>query len=115
MFLLRAKDTLSQRPHFFFFFCTEAGCGLVLAQGPKGSRVVGSFLSCGNGWDGNHSASYQPTFKTSVDLDCPSKFSSLLHHLLQPRVKPTIKGIRGTLGFLCTLEAQVGQEDTLEK
>ena len=46
---------------------------------------------------------------------CPSKFSSLLHHLLQPRVKPTIKGIRGTLGFLCTLEAQVGQEDTLEK
>ena len=76
MFLLRAKDTLSQRPHLFlfFFFCTEAGYGLVLGQGPEGSRAVGSFLPCGNGWDGNHSASYQPTFKTSVDLDLSQQF-----------------------------------------
>ena len=46
---------------------------------------------------------------------CLGKFSSLLHHMLQPRVKPTIKGVRGIFGFLSTLVAQVGREDTLGK
>lgn len=65
---------LRQRTHFLkgHFFCTEAGFQLVLGQGLEGSqelgsRGVGSSLPPGNRWGGNHSASYQPTFKASVD------------------------------------------------
>ena len=109
MFLLRAEDTLSQRP-FFFFLCTEARCGLILDQGLEGSRGVGSFLPCGNGWDGNHSVSYQPTFKTPADLDLSRQIllTTAPHAPAQSETHHSLpKGIGGTLGFLSALVAQV--------
>ena len=94
MFLLRAKDTLSQRPHlfFFFFFARRLGMGLSLARAQRAPEQWAPSFHVAMGGMETTPHPTSPRSRLLWTWTCPSNFSSPLHHLLQPRVKPTIKG-----------------------